>query len=394
MVQVPKDYIRSEILDMYFKDEHTLYQEEISHNKICSAEKLFEIARGREPDGLGAFFYENEETGGTPHLSRILLPVEEQPDLVRCEEWVNAVYPQNPKLLQQMGGYVLFSPDNRFQKIFLITGSGANGKGTLLRIFTTILENYAEGEKLATAVDLDELSLHERIEIVGKQLIYDADISGSNKSLRWLKILSGGDKITARGLYKSQVTFTPTCKILLLSNPIPSWENSPALVRRLVLLQFKQKFKIDPAFEQSLLSKDMLKKWLWYFKQGYEELKARGFALVDENNASEFLSQADDLGFFLQEYCSFEHDAWIPTDAFYMAFENFWRKVLREKRPTPNARIVGKRLREYGIEKKKNVTLKPDDLRRFGLTEQMEIGEEAKDRWDIYRGIKMKEKSL
>lgn len=395
MVQLPKDYIRSEVLDMYFMDANTLYQEDISHHKICSAEKLFEIARGRDLDGLGNFFYANEDPQGAPHLSRIKIPVEAQ-DVSKCEAWALSVYPQNTDLLKQIGGYILFSPDNRFQKIFLVTGSGANGKGTFLRILTAILEGHVEGERLATAVDLDELTLHERVEILGKQLIYDADISGSNKSLRWLKVLSGGDRITARGLYKTQITFTPTCKILLLSNPIPSWESSPALTRRLVLLQFKQRFAVDPTKELSFLTPDMLRAWVWYFRQGYEDLKVIGFRLIEENNASEFLSQADDLGLFLQEYCTFDHAVSIPTETFYAAFERFWKTVLREKKTTPNSRIVGKRLREYGIEKLKNVTLSEQVIGLYKLNEQLEMDEQGRprpprSRWDLYRGITLKE---
>lgn len=395
MVQLPEDYIRSKILNMYYKDEKTLRLEEISHKQIIGAEKLFEIARGKDLEGVGAFFYEGQETHGKPHRSRIMLPIEEH-DTARCEEWVTTVYPQNPDLLKQVGGYILLSPNNRFQKVFLVTGPGANGKGTFLRILTSILEGKVEGEKLSTAVDLDELTLHERIEILGKQLIYDADISGSNKSLRWLKLLSGDDKITARGIYKASVSFVPTCKIMVLSNPIPDWNSEPALIRRLILLQFKQKFEVDPTKEQSFMTDDMLKAWVWFFHQGYEDLKRRGFRLIEENNASEFLSQADDLGLFLQEYCTVQHGARVPTEAFYNAFEQYWKGVLREKRTMLNSRVVGKRLRSYGIEKQKNVSLSDKEIALYKLNEQLEIDDtghakEPRSRWDVYNGITLKE---
>lgn len=406
MVHLPTDYIQSELLNRFFKNETEVYKtQELTHRKITTVEKLFEIYKSRDLDCLGKFFFANQDPAGTPHMSRITLPLKHRLDTTRCEEWAASVYPQSPRLLQQIGGYCLFSPDNRFQKIFLVTGTGANGKGTFLRILTTILEQYVEGEKLAAAVDLDEFGMHERVEILGKQLIYDADISGSNKSLRWLKIISGGDKITARGLYKSQVRFLPTCKILLLSNPIPSWENSPALTRRLVLLQFKNKFKVDPAFELSLLTEEMLERWICWFKAGYDDVcKKNSFSLLEENNAQEFLSLADDVALFLQDHCVWKPEAWIPCETFYQAFSEYWRDVLRERKTPPNARVIGKRLREYGIEKDRNRTLTDEELTRFGLSrpEQQEMfnaprreksendrksDEEQKRRWDCYRGI-------
>lgn len=405
MVPLPHDYIQGELLNRFFKSENELYKSyELTHSKITSAEKLFQVYKSRDADYMGTFFFANQNADGQPHMSRITLPLKHGLDVSRCADWIADVYPQNPTLLQQVGGYCLFSPDNRFQKIFLITGSGANGKGTFLRILTTILEQYVEGEKLATPIDLDEFGMHERLELIGKQLVYDADISGSNKSLRWLKIISGGDKITARGLYKSQVKFLPTCKIMLLSNPIPSWENSPALTRRLILMQFKKKYKIDPGFELGLLSKDMLEKWICYFKQGYDDLcKRNTFALIDENNAQEFLSLADDVALFLQDQCDYDPHVWIPCETFHRAFIEFWRADLDERKAPPNRRVIGKRLREYGIEKERNRTLSDEELKRFALNapvqeELFEIplrdgqqqAQEQKRRWDCYQGITLK----
>lgn len=406
MVQLPPDFIQGELLHRFFKSENELYKSyELTHSKITSAEKLFQVYKSRDADCMGKFFFSNQDPDGQPHMSRITLPLKPRLDTKRCADWIADVYPQNPNLLRQVGGYCLFSPDNRFQKVFLITGSGANGKGTFLRILTTILEQHVQGEKLATPVELDEFGMHERMEIIGKQLIYDADISGSNKSLNWIKRISGGDKITARGLYKSAVKFLPTCKIMLLSNPIPNWENSPALTRRLILMQFKKKYKIDPGFEMSLLSNEMLERWLCYFKQGYDELCDRNtFALVEENNAAEFLSLADDVALFLQDYCHYDPHAWIPCETFYREFAEFWRVTLAERKTPPNSRVIGKRLREYGIEKDRNRTLSEADLERYKLDapEQEELFEEKpteeerkdaqelKKRWDCYKGITLK----
>ena len=399
MVQLSDHEIKQELVNLHFKDDQTLYKTaEISHKKICSAEKLFEILRSREAhDIFGKYFFKGQDTQGIEHLSKITIQLEAC-DTTPCLNAVSDWYEQNPKLLQQVGGYILFSPDNRFQKVFLVHGPSGNGKGTFLRVLTSILEQHVEGERLSLAVNFDEFSPSERVGLVGKQLVYDAELSGSPRAVRWLKLISGGDKLTARALYKSQITFLPTCKVLLLSNPIPDWQNSPALIRRLVLLNFKKTFAINPVYEHSLMTEDMLKRWVWFFYEGYQHLCKFGFLLTEENNANEFLSQADNLSLFLQECCEFGADLTVPTASFYKAFKAFWEE-LEDKRPALNKREVGKRLREYGIEKHRNVKFTEEQLKQYDLLKDAlvmkkingKLVQHTKTRWDMYHGIGLKD---
>lgn len=378
MVQIPIGELE-QFLIHHFYDNKTLKLRDIT-----SALHLFEWLQGKVNENvIGTFCFANERK--EQYFTQINLPLNPQADVGRCLRWAESVYPQEPLLLMQIGGYILFHPNNSFQKIFLVSGPGGNGKGTFLRIIKTILQDYVTGPPLAYSVDFDEFGKHDRFEIIGKQLVYDPDISGSAKVQRWLKILSGGDTITAEKKFKQPINFTPTCKLLLLSNPIPDWKNDPAMTRRIILLRFTKKFKVNAKFEESLLTPEMLEKWIAFFWHGYQDFKKHGFRLIDENLASEFLAESDDFASFVQDWCVLSEKYEIPCMVLYHQFLGYWKTVLQETRSPLNARVVGKRLKELGIDRHRNQTLTPEQCAKYHLPSI-----EGK-RYDMFKGITLEE---
>ena len=374
MVQLPIGFLENQLLQVYYDDP------KLTHRTLTNAIKLFELLQGKESQQIiGKFCFANAPIS-EPYLSKIQISLNPAADTGPCWTWAEAVYPQNDVLIAQIGGYILFHPDNNFQKVFLITGPGGNGKGTFLRILTAILEEKVLGEPLACSVDFDEFGKHERFEIIGKRLVYDPDISGNAKTQRWIKILSGGDRITASQKFKQPITFYPTCKLLLLSNPIPEWETNPALLRRIILLRFMRKFKVDPEVEFRLLTPAMLEQWVSFFWHGYQDFKRHGFRLIEENSAGEFLSQANDISSFFQDLCCFGDKYEIPAVVLYRHFVQYWKDTLQETRQPQNARVIGKRLKEIGVEKVRNVTLTSQQCKQYHLTD-------PNKRYDMYKGI-------
>lgn len=396
MVQTDPDHLYRELLNLYFDEHRNLRQGVDPSDRVLNESlKLFEKRQGLDCNEIvGNFIFRNQPKELFAYLSRIEVDLSPRLETKTCEDWSNQVYPQNPRLIKQIGGYILFHPNNDYQKVFLITGPGGNGKGTFLRIFISLLENKVSGLPLACSVDFDDFGKHERFEIIGKTLVYDSDISGNAKSQRWIKIISGGDKITASKKFQQPVTFYPRCKVMLLSNPIPEWQSNPALLRRIVHLRFKKRFKIDPVAEAKLLTAEMLEQWVAYFYQGYQDFMneeydkegkiikhAGGFSLIEENNAGEFLSEADDLAAFFQDWCTFGDQHEIPTTTLYNKFKDYWVGVLQETKLTPNSRVIGKRLKELGVEKLRNQTLTKQQCDKWGLL----FG--SNHRYDVYKGI-------
>jgi putative DNA primase/helicase len=138
--------------------------------------------------------------------------------------------------------------DQRDQMLFFFVGTGANGKSKLLECVGGLLGPYAmstgsdfltekEGSQHPTAL----ATLH------GKRFVCTIEVGrGRRMDEPFLKMLTGGDTISARRVYEDFWEFRPTHKIFLAANhkPIISADDY-AVLRRLLIFEFPATF-FDP----------------------------------------------------------------------------------------------------------------------------------------------------
>lgn len=153
-------------------------------------------------------------------------------------------------------GYCL-SSSNRAKALFLLIGPGNTGKSTFARIIQSLL-----GDCNYTAFNLKELG--NRTWTTGtffnKLAAFDTDLSAetyNDNVAKLLKQLSGGDAIKGEFKNKNPFTFRNTCKIILATNFIPSFqEEDEALERRWLKLPF-----LSPISREEMMT-DLLEKLL------------------------------------------------------------------------------------------------------------------------------------
>jgi len=144
--------------------------------------------------------------------------------------------------MQQITGYCLTGLTSE-QVFFLLWGSGANGKSTLLKVLLKLFGDYGlqvpaetflsraheggarpdlvrlQGARLAVAIESDE---------------------GARLAEGTIKQMTGSDRIAARRLYEDIIEFIPTHKILFATNHKPRVrDNTHAMWRRMRLLPFE-----------------------------------------------------------------------------------------------------------------------------------------------------------
>lgn len=157
-------------------------------------------------------------------------------DRIACQD------PEIRALLEECIGYCFYR-ENAFQKAFILTGQGSNGKSTYLEMVENVLgrENYV-------SLDLDELS--ERFStssMFGKLANIGDDISDDflqgKQVAQFKKIVSGND-IKGEDKGKDIYFFRPTVKLLFSANEIPRVRNKglEAVKRRLVIIPFDARF--------------------------------------------------------------------------------------------------------------------------------------------------------
>ena len=147
--------------------------------------------------------------------------------------------PKSAELLQFIPAYVLF-PDCCMERIFVLTGSGGNGKSKYLEILRQL---FGE-ENCSHITPRGLLDKFQRIKLQSSLVNLAGEIkSDVGDAEEYMKLIASGEPISA--CYKSQdfVDFTPRTKLVFACNgQLSSGDTSEGLARRLIIIDFKMRF--------------------------------------------------------------------------------------------------------------------------------------------------------
>ena len=151
-------------------------------------------------------------------------------------------------------GYALTGLHTERIFVVLYGKHGQNGKGTIMEIMSKILGVLAgpvQSEMLISnkSVKNGSAPSPEILDLKGQRLVWASETSDSHRfAADKVKLLTGGDKLTGRGINdKEQTKFWPTHTLFLLTNNIPSAPPSDdAFWERTRIVEFPFTFKADP----------------------------------------------------------------------------------------------------------------------------------------------------
>ncbi len=159
--------------------------------------------------------------------------------------------------VQRVMGYCL-TGDVREQKMLIFWGDGANGKSTFINIMLHVLgpqysmqaehDMLVEGKQRGHSTD--------RMDLYQKRLVVASETeSGQVMAQSYVKQLTGGDRIRGRRMKENNWEYSPTHKLILVTNHLPIVKNNdPAVWRRIILVPFTQQFD-EAARDKTLLDK-------------------------------------------------------------------------------------------------------------------------------------------
>ena len=162
---------------------------------------------------------------------------------VRFIDDITAGDPRTAELLQLMTGYV-FMQDCRYEKAFVLSGNGSNGKSKFLEILRQLYgaENTSHLQPRALLDKFQRIQLRESIVNIAGEIRSDLrDVEELMKS-----IISGEPQSAC---YKSKdfVPFIPRTKLIFATNSeLSSGDTSEGLTRRLIMVDFKVSFVDNP----------------------------------------------------------------------------------------------------------------------------------------------------
>jgi putative DNA primase/helicase len=153
-----------------------------------------------------------------------LVPVRYDP-MATCPRWdafLDQIMAGNQALiayLQRAVGYAL-TGDTREQVLFLLYGTGANGKSTFLEVLRSLFSAYAAQADFATFLTRSYDTVRNDLARLTGARFVTAIEAGSGRHLDevLIKQLTGGDRVTARYLYQEFFEFQPQLKLFLATN--------------------------------------------------------------------------------------------------------------------------------------------------------------------------------
>lgn len=215
------------------------------------------------------------------------------------QNFINSIMCNNEssvKYLQTILGYCM-SGDMSAQSVFILWGNGSNGKSVLLNLLNKMLDKAYKpvSKNIILNMAYGKSAGPELIDIKNSRLVTFSE-TGQDEELNAeiIKTISGGDSITARGLYKDPITFKLQCKLLICTNNKPKFNgNDFAMTRRLKFIPFeasfvdkpnpnkKNQFKIDKDLERKIIDNHLDEFFTFCVRGAKRWFKSKVFELPD-----------------------------------------------------------------------------------------------------------------
>ena len=231
-------------------------------------------------------------------------------------------------LLEEMIGYTLYR-ENSMQKGFILTGTGANGKSTILNLIKHLLgsENY-------TALSMQELEgvfepaeLHNKLANIGD----DIDSEFLNKSSTFKKAVSG-ETFLVQQKYGQPFVLENYSKQIFCANELPSFrDKSDGFSRRLIIIPFNAKFTpndddYDPFIEEKLMDDKAMEYLLKIAIEGLKRvLYNRKFTQSEKSNEEKlkYVMENNNVLQWLEDYPKVLNE---PVGQVYQEY-NIWAQM-------------------------------------------------------------------
>lgn len=230
--------------------------------------------------------------------------------------------------VQVAAGYSL-TGDTREQCLFILYGTGANGKSTFLNVIKAIMGDYALQVRPETLMAMDNIGVRNDIaRLAGGRLVTSTEAEeGKRLAESQLKQMTGCDTMTARFLYSEDFEFVPQFKLWLATNhkpPIKDTDN--AIWRRIRLIPFNVTIpenEMDRELPSKLLKEAPgILNWLI---EGCLLWQKEGLITPDivKSATDSYRSEMDVLRDFLDEKCIIDPYSKIPKKVLYEAYVSY-----------------------------------------------------------------------
>jgi putative DNA primase/helicase len=261
-------------------------------------------------------------------------------------------------------GYSL-TGHTREECLFLLWGTGRNGKSTFFETIRLIAGDYAVQSDFNTFLETGSVASNgaargDLARLHGGRLVTTSEASeGKRLNESVIKSITGGDTITARQLYAKEFEFTPLFTLWMAANHRPTIRGTDdGIWRRMRLVPFTVQIpeaEVDRTLKDALRTE--LPGILAWAVSGAMQWYAEGLPFPDAVRAATaaYREESDTIGEFLDDCCERLAEAKTATTDLYKAYKSWCEQ--RGDDPMTNT-AFGKKLTDKGFDILKTMGLK------------------------------------
>ncbi len=262
--------------------------------------------------------------------------------------------------LQLAVGYSIFGT-NKEQVLFFVHGLPNTGKSTFLEAIRSVLGDYATVIRTQALLKQrwGQVNTPDIAAIVGKRFVVGAEFPKQGKlDEAQLKNLTGNEEICAMAKYKGPITFIPEAKFWFSMNDLPAFSyDDPGVKKRIRVVPFENVVppgKLDVGLREFFrfdeFEREIILAWIIEGAQRYLECEQLIEPECVASATNAYFEKQDDLGVCLQECFDFETALQVTARDAVECVKLYTH--VNQLIPL-SATVIGRRLKEMGIEKKK-----------------------------------------
>jgi P4 family phage/plasmid primase-like protien len=215
------------------------------------------------------------------------------------------------------------SGSTRDEKFNIWTGSGGNGKSKLVDLMDKCMGDYSFKLPISLLTHKRQGPGQATPEIAGAKGrrfgVFQEPSENEKINVGLMKELTGGDKISCRGLYQGQMEFKPQFKLILACNQLPEVpSNDDGTWRRLRVCEFTSRFveEPNPEFDNEFKIDRELDNKLKLWKEDFMGLLVEYYKLY----RSEGNKEPSEIMKYTEEYKSESNpfNAWVEENVEFL----------------------------------------------------------------------------
>lgn len=238
-----------------------------------------------------------------------------------CPMWMsflNRIFDNDASLIDFVRRAVGYSLTGSVQEqcLFILVGTGANGKSTFLRILHHLFGDYAGSIPIQTLMNqkFGTQQTNDLASLLGKRFVTASEGErDQHLAEAKIKMMTGGDRISCRFMYKDFFEFDPQFKLWLATNNLPTISGTDdAIWRRIRVVRFPVTIPADEqdkALPNRLLGE--LPGVLNWALQGLEDWRQHGLNPPSSvlQSTGRYREDNDSIGQWIDAACVLEPNA-------------------------------------------------------------------------------------